>query len=555
MFGSRIVALKAVSLVFTLIANLVLLLNMAMYMPFYLAQPLTILSWYASGFILIGLVAFASRSRQTLQPDEAVHYTQGFYYATFSAGLYIVIATLLVVSFYGAFSGRYSREFKLAMGQMPLMLQTICFQVYLLGGAAIFHVIEGWTFLDAVYWADYTILTIGIGDFAPKTHLGRSLLFPYAVGGVMILGLIVASIQSFVTGRRKERLRARTEKAHLDLLNRGGSAQYKGHTLSRFLKGKNRASKVVSATCPLSEEEFHLMRTVQAKVARRHQWNLLCASATAWFLLWLLSAAVFQKAERAQEWTYFQALYFTYTSLMTIGYGDLYPSSNLGKAFFVFWSLLAVPILTFLISVMGDTVIRKMKESALCTWRLVLAKSGLGSRTRESQLPQTRPSLHRKSCCSFKDNYNLDPLQQTEAQNSASRRGSRFAEDDGERIARDYNYYHYLLANEISNVAAHLRTTPGRKYTYEEWTWFLTLISQRQFNGGPKRLSSQRGAQQNERTDESGTNWIETEKGTMELRSWFGSQSPTMGEIGEPTWVLERLAGRLMEGLGQYVYE
>lgn len=53
-----------------------------------------------------------------------------------------------------------------------------------------------------------------------------------------------------------------------------------------------------------------------------------------------------------------EALYFSYTSLLTIGYGDYSPHSNAGKAFFVLWSLLAVPSLTILISNMGDTIVK-----------------------------------------------------------------------------------------------------------------------------------------------------------------------------------------------------
>ena len=59
---------------------------------------------------------------------------------------------------------------------------------------------------------------------------------------------------------------------------------------------------------------------------------------------------MFFKSERNQGWTYFGSLYFSYTSLLTIGYGDFAPQSNSGKPFFVFWSLLAIPTLTILIS-------------------------------------------------------------------------------------------------------------------------------------------------------------------------------------------------------------
>lgn len=85
---------------------------------------------------------------------------------------------------WGAYKGHYDKEFQLTMSQRTLMLQTISFLVYLLAGAAVYSHIENWPFLDAVYWADFTLLTVGIGDFSPMTHLGRGLLFPFAIGGI-----------------------------------------------------------------------------------------------------------------------------------------------------------------------------------------------------------------------------------------------------------------------------------------------------------------------------------------------------------------------------------
>ncbi len=38
-------------------------------------------------------------------------------------------------------------------------------------------------------------------------------------------------------------------------------------------------------------------------------------------ILWIVGAAIFMQTEYVQGWSYFDALYFSYTSLMTIGYG------------------------------------------------------------------------------------------------------------------------------------------------------------------------------------------------------------------------------------------
>lgn len=138
---------------------------------------------YLSSFALIGLCACTS-GPLVIQPTSDHAFTQAYYYAIFSAGLYFLVATLMVVTVYGALRGHYDKEFQLTMSQRTLMLQTISFLVYLLAGAAVFSHIEGWAYLDAVYWADFTLLTVGIGDYSPSTHLGRGLLFPFAIGGI-----------------------------------------------------------------------------------------------------------------------------------------------------------------------------------------------------------------------------------------------------------------------------------------------------------------------------------------------------------------------------------
>ena len=79
----------------------------------------------------------------------------------------------------------------------------------------------------------------------------------------------------------------------------------------------------------------------------------------------MIGALVFEHAERNQDWSYFESLYFSYTTLLTIGYGDFVPLSNSGKPFFVFWSLLAIPTLTILISDMGDTVVKGVKDATI----------------------------------------------------------------------------------------------------------------------------------------------------------------------------------------------
>lgn len=176
---SRLTAVNAVSLVLAVVANTALMLNMVGRAKFAIAQSLTIAGFFASSIILIGLVIAANTQafRLNVEAPGSHHVlTQGYYFAVFASVMYFLIASLMVLTVYGAMKGKYKQRFDISTPQRTLMMQTISLMVYLLVGAAIYVAFEGWAYNDAVYWSTFTLLTIGIGDnFVPVTHGGRSL--------------------------------------------------------------------------------------------------------------------------------------------------------------------------------------------------------------------------------------------------------------------------------------------------------------------------------------------------------------------------------------------
>lgn len=206
----------------------------------------------------------------------------------------------MVATVVGAYLGRYEKEFNLTTSQRTLMLQTISFLVYLLLGALIYSHVEGWAYLDAVYYAEFTLLTIGIGDIAPVTGVGRGLLFPFAIGGIIILGLVVGSIRSLVLERGKVKLGARmVEKERRRILKEINKNcqdllipidDAKSKDLHDNLDEKRRELNERQRR----EREFRIMRKVQERAATRRRWMSLAVSASTWFALWFAGAAVFQ---------------------------------------------------------------------------------------------------------------------------------------------------------------------------------------------------------------------------------------------------------------------
>ena len=539
------------SLVLALVANFSLLLNMARRLSFPISQPITIIGWYIASILLIALVATSAHTLKV--PGENRALTQAFYYAIIAAILYFLIASLMCVTVYGAYRGHYPKEFRLSPSQRTLMLQTISFMVYMVGGGAVYAKIEGWNFLDAVFFANYTLLTVGIGYYAPLTHLGRGLLFPYAIGGIIILGLVVGSIRSLVLERGKKKLGSRmVEKKRQALLK----DMLRKDDMKKLdpLTGNSHRTKSGLTERERRREEFLLMREIQERASVRQKWTALVISGSAWFVLWFVGAVVFWKAEHEQEWSYFQSLYFAYVSLLTIGYGDFKLFSNSGKPFFVFWSLLAVPTLTILISNMGDTIVKVVRDLTIYLGEFTLLPGDVGIRQRLKTLIneiRNHTILSSGRTRFSKKEHHADEEKASATDNEEHEKSIpvRDVEKSGGDLTKNMHEYHYLLVKELRNIMKHLDENPPRQYSYEEWAWFLKLMGQDEASAKSHRKPP---IVVDKRKDEGpDTQQAQTDENDQSSHpwSWLGNRSPLMGEMEEAQWVLDRLSSTLERSL------
>lgn len=118
-----------------------------------------------------------------------------------------MIGTLmLMINLLGYFRGKYPQCFELDDDQRTLILQTMLFFCWLAGGAAVFAHVCGWSYADALYFCDVTVLTVGFGDFVAPNNVGRGLVFPYAVFGIIFLGLMIQSIWKFAVGLSRDNI-------------------------------------------------------------------------------------------------------------------------------------------------------------------------------------------------------------------------------------------------------------------------------------------------------------------------------------------------------------
>jgi len=252
-------------------------------------------------------------------------------------------------------------------------------------------------------------------------------------------------------------------------------------------------------------------------------------------------------SEKPQGYSYFIWLYFAFTSLLTIGYGDYNVSSNAGKAFFVFWSLLAVPTLTILISNMGDTIIKGFKDFTIWvgSFTVLPDEKGLMSavkvgmkRVKSGKMLKER-DLDHKGASGASEQRGLDRLAEHIEEEELGE--AEEAGEHGDYLQRDIHFYHFILAKEIRQMMKDLSASPPRQYTYDEWSYYLKLIGQDEGDDSSHRKPEDQLQHNKGDAPDIGT----ADDGDTVTWSWLGIRSPLMGNTNEPDWLLQRLTATL----------
>lgn len=301
-FLIRALAINGLSLTFGIAANTSLLLTFLRRIPFQASQAFTLVAWLLSATLLLALIVAYDLcpSLQHRTVNDFIH-SQSWYYGIMSTILYFLISFMLASNLWGAYiQNHYPPGLRgVTNSQRSLMLQSILYMVYLGGGAALFAHLEGWRFLDGIYWADYTLLTIGIGsDFSPKTTAARVALVPYAWGGIITVGLVVAGVHGLVIEKAKDKIRLRAARRRAvrkqwaartkDEQNAGNNTMEgdtRGDTLEE--QQQNATKEVLNVGVPEGDDKHWWW----------DKWSGLTAAFAAYLLLWLGGAAAFYAFE------------------------------------------------------------------------------------------------------------------------------------------------------------------------------------------------------------------------------------------------------------------
>jgi len=92
-----------------------------------------------------------------------------------------------------------SEPYKFRLSRTRAKVGIVAVLVAITLGTLVFHAIEGWTILDSLYVTAQTVTTVGFGDLAPTTRLGRAFATVFMMVGVgIVLYALTSTVQSIV---------------------------------------------------------------------------------------------------------------------------------------------------------------------------------------------------------------------------------------------------------------------------------------------------------------------------------------------------------------------
>lgn len=492
-----------------------------------------------------------------------------------------------MINMFGYFLGRYPQHFSLTDDQRTLILQMTAFVVWLLIGAAIFQKVLGISFADALYFSDITVLTLGFGDVVAQTAVGRGLIWPYAVIGIIQLGLVVGSIHRFAREVHYDNVvRKHIEQKRQSTFDRSIAVDEPHETLEATpARGKrvvplavtyrrqhrhqpirntihafanNRRPKLL--VMREEKDRFDAMRAIQHETMRFRRWNDLVISIIVFGIVWSCGAVVFWRLE--DDMTYFEGLYFCFCSLLTIGYGDFTPKTNAGRPFFVMWSLIAIPTMTMLISQMSDTIVAGVKHSTEKFADYTVMPQSKSYRSCLSHFPRLLRMLQRHeekqrvkggfpigALAEDVDDPENEPSSAQDPEKTAPPAPRKHSNEEHptrtiEELALESNPSPYELAQQLAfairRTTQDAREGKRKRYSYEEWVEYTRLI---QFTDPKSRPTS--SANGTRRSGDFNISVDEDEFGVLNW-DWIGENSPMLAHNTEPEWILDRLCESLI---------
>ncbi|KAI9321263.1 hypothetical protein BX666DRAFT_955395 [Dichotomocladium elegans] len=315
--------------------------------------------------------------------DPAYVYSRGFW-SCLSAGIITLFGALAFgVDWFLGYPS--SSTLSLTLKAMVLPAVMVCSTI--IWGASVFMIFEDWTYSESLMLCWVSVTTIGYGDIAPKSTVGRIFFIVYTIAGISVVGYMLLSIRAVITGSSSNILK-------VNLMRVESLQEYSREQHQKWLRRHQQHDQAYSNTTLTTQQENHADVTPEyVRTMHRRQTRPRSLSQASTFsaytlsniindkdrqilvqvitrsgiarmtytliLCWFGGAGVFCALE--ENWTYLDGLYFAFCTQMTIGFGDIVPQSVLAQEFWLVYIVISIAVAAYFISLFGDALVEKLQ--------------------------------------------------------------------------------------------------------------------------------------------------------------------------------------------------
>ncbi|CAO3636449.1 unnamed protein product [Cunninghamella echinulata] len=245
--------------------------------------------------------------------------------------------------------------------------------------------IEGWEYSQSLLFCATALTTIGYGDCVPKTTIGRLFFCFYAILGICIIGYFFLSLRAVMINGSSDNLIMKVNLMRMESINNYALEHYHPPPSSSYFKDYQRppirrpSFSLYKPFRQPSNSAFSTSTTTTYNQNNNNNGNVfeplfkdkkrqvfvniithsgVTKMSIIFAINWFGGAALFCLLEK--DWSYLDALYFTFVTQSTIGFGDLVPQTTLAQEFWFIYIIISIAVAAYFVSLFGNILAEKL---------------------------------------------------------------------------------------------------------------------------------------------------------------------------------------------------